>query len=242
MQIWPAIDLRGGQCVRLQQGDYQRETVFGADPVAMALHWVAEGGQFLHLVDLDGAREGRPVNLPSIRGIVEAAEVPCELGGGIRDERTIEELLEMGLARLVIGTKALREPDWFRAMCRRYPEKLVLGIDARGGKVATEGWLETSHTPATDLARQFADEPVAALIYTDIARDGMMQGPNLDALAEMQQAVGLPLVASGGIRHADDVAACAAAGMDGCIIGRAIYEGTVTLADALAAAEGARSG
>lgn len=238
MQIWPAIDLRGGKCVRLQQGDYNRETVFGDDPVEMARHWASQGAEYLHLVDLDGARDGRLVNRESVRAIVAALDIPCELGGGVRDESTIDELLALGLQRVVIGTKALREPDWFRAMCRRYPQRLVLGIDAREGRVATHGWLETSDVAATDMARQFHDEPLAAIIYTDIATDGMLAGPNLAAMQEMHAAVDLPLIASGGVSRAEDVAQLAAVPVTGCIIGRALYEGTLTLADALAAARG----
>lgn len=202
----------------------------------MARHWVELGAQRLHLVDLDGAREGRPGNLESVRAIVEAVEVPCELGGGIRSEETIGELLELGLRRLVIGTKAIREPDWFRRMCRQFPGRLVLGIDARGGRVATDGWLETSDVAATELARQFAAEPIAAIIYTDIDTDGMLSGPNVEAMAQMQAAVDLPVIASGGVAGKEDVARLAEAGMAGCIIGRALYEGTLTLGDARAAA------
>ena len=235
MQLWPAIDLRGGKCVRLQQGDYARETVFADDPAAMARHWVAEGGDCLHLVDLDGARDGRPGNVASILAILKAVEVPCEVGGGVRDEATIRQLLDLGVARVVIGTKALKEPAWFRDVCRRFPQRLVLGIDAREGFVATEGWLETSRTPATELARQFQGEPLAALIYTDIATDGMLAGPNLAAMAEMAAAVDLPVIASGGVTTADDVSRLAKTGVAGCIIGRALYEGKLTLADALAA-------
>lgn len=235
MEIWPAIDLRGGKCVRLKQGDYAQETVFGEDPAEMARHWVAQGAQRFHLVDLDGARDGRPANLASIRAIVDASGVPCELGGGIRDEETIEQLLGIGLTRLVVGTSALKEPDWFRQMCGQFPGKLVLGIDAREGRVATEGWLETSETSAIELARQFAGEPIAAIIYTDIATDGMLSGPNVAAMAQMQAAVEIPVVASGGVKDNSDVAELAAAGMAGCIIGRALYEGTITMADALTA-------
>ncbi len=242
MQIWPAIDLRGGKCVRLRQGDYNRETVYGDDPAAMARQFFDQGAEFLHLVDLDGAREGRPMNLPSVRAIIEAVDIPCELGGGIRDEKVIGELLELGLARVVIGTKALREVDWFRAMCRQYPGRLALGIDARDGRVATSGWLETSDVAATTLAQQFADEPLASLIYTDIATDGMLAGPNVAAMVEMREAVDLPLIASGGVTRAQDVGLLAAVGVTGCIIGRALYEGTLTLAEALAVAgDGPRS-
>jgi phosphoribosylformimino-5-aminoimidazole carboxamide ribotide isomerase len=237
MQVWPAIDLRGGNCVRLLQGDYDRETIFGRDPAAMARRWVSEGAEYLHLVDLDGARDGRSVNCDAIAAIALAVDIPCELGGGIRDEQTIEQLLALGLARLVIGTKAVKEPGWFRRVCQRFPGKLAVGIDARNGRVASEGWLETSDIAATELARMLADEPIAAVIYTDIARDGMMSGPNFEAMAEMRRAVQIPLVASGGITTADDVRRLAEAGMDGCIIGRALYEGSLTLGEALAAAD-----
>ncbi|OHB80456.1 MAG: 1-(5-phosphoribosyl)-5-[(5-phosphoribosylamino)methylideneamino]imidazole-4-carboxamide isomerase, partial [Planctomycetes bacterium RBG_16_64_12] len=189
MEIWPAIDLRGGKCVRLRQGDYDRETVFGDDPAAMARHWVELGAERLHLVDLDGAREGRPGNLAGVTAILQAVDVACELGGGIRSEEVIGQLLQLGLRRLVVGTRALKEPDWFRRMCRKFPDRLVLGIDARGGRVATDGWRETSDMAAVDLARQFAGEPLAAIVYTDIASDGMMVGPNVAAMAEMQAAV-----------------------------------------------------
>lgn len=237
MEIWPAIDLRGGRCVRLKQGDYRRETVFSEDPVAMARHWVELGARRLHLVDLDGARDGLPGNLPSVEAIVRAAGIPCELGGGIRSEGTVRELLDLGLSRLVIGTLAIRQPDWFRRMCRQFPGRMVLGIDARDSRVATDGWLETSDVDAVDLAHQFDGEPLAAVVYTDIATDGMLAGPNVEAMARMQAAVDLPVVASGGVRSAEDVARLAAAGMAGAIIGRALYEGTLTLPDAIRAGE-----
>jgi len=235
VQIWPAIDLRGGKCVRLKQGDYDRETVFGQDPAAMARHWVDLGAEYLHLVDLDGARKGHPGNWAAVEAILRAVEIPCELGGGIRSEETIRRALDLGLTRLIVGTLAIKQPDWFRRMCHAFPGKLVLGIDARDGRVATEGWRETSSTAAIELARQFAGEPIAAIIYTDIATDGMLVGPNAAAMAEMQAAVALPVVASGGITSKEDVARLAAVPMAGCIIGRALYEGTLTLPDALAA-------
>jgi phosphoribosylformimino-5-aminoimidazole carboxamide ribotide isomerase len=236
VEIWPAIDLRGGKCVRLQQGDYDRETVFGDDAVAMAERWADLGASHLHLVDLDGARDGEPRNLTVVASILKSVEMSCELGGGIRDEQTIRRLLDLGLCRLVIGTLAIREPEWFRKMCRQFPHRLVLGIDARDGKVATHGWLQTTDTSATELARQFSDEPIAAIIYTDIATDGMLSGPNLAAMTQMQAATDLPVVASGGVTTKDDVARLAAASLAGCIIGRALYEGSITLPDALAAA------
>ena len=237
MQIWPAIDLRGGNCVRLLQGDYNRETVFGTDPAAMARRWVSEGAEYLHLVDLDGARDGYSVNRDAIRAILAAVQIPCELGGGIRDEQTITDMLSIGLSRLVVGTKALTDPQWFRDMCRKYPDKLAVGIDARDGRVATEGWLETSEVAATELARSLADEPIAAIIYTDIAKDGMMAGPNLQAMGEMHRAVDVPVVASGGVTTAVDVENLARVGVAGCIIGRSLYEGKLTLAEAASAAE-----
>jgi phosphoribosylformimino-5-aminoimidazole carboxamide ribotide isomerase len=237
MRIWPAIDLRGGKCVRLRQGDYQRETVFGDDPVAMARQWVEQGADCLHLVDLDAARGGDPVNHPAIDAIVKAVDVPCELGGGIRGLASIERFLAAGVERLVVGSRALRDRDWFNQMCGQFPHKLVLGIDARDGRVATDGWLETSDVSAVDLARRYLNEPLAAIIYTDIATDGMLAGPNLPAMAEMLAAVGdMPLVASGGVTSAADVAALAELGVAGCIIGRAFYEGVLRLPDALAAA------
>ncbi|MBX7165696.1 MAG: 1-(5-phosphoribosyl)-5-[(5-phosphoribosylamino)methylideneamino]imidazole-4-carboxamide isomerase [Pirellulales bacterium] len=236
MQIWPAIDLRAGRCVRLEQGDFSRETVFGDDPAAMARSFAEQGARHLHLVDLDGAREGRPSNLDAVRAIVASVQLECELGGGVRDEATIEQLLALGLARLVIGTKALKEPDWFRGVCRRFPGRLVLGLDARDGQVATDGWLSTSGTSAAELARQFDGEPLASIVYTDIATDGMLAGPNLAAMAEMAAAVRTPVIASGGVTTADDVRRLAEAGVAGCIIGRALYAGTITLGAALAAA------
>jgi len=236
MQIWPAIDLRGGKCVRLRQGDYEQETVFDDDPVAVARQFAAQGAKHLHIVDLDGAREGLPVNLPAVQEILAVVDIECELGGGIRDEQSVRELLDFGLARLVIGTSALKEPEWFRDACRQYPGKLVLGIDARDGRVATDGWLNTSDMPATELAMQFAGERLASIVYTDIATDGMLAGPNVAAMAAMQVAVQVPVIASGGVTTAADVAQLTSAGLAGCIIGRALYEGTLTLADALRAA------
>lgn len=236
MQIWPAIDLRGGKCVRLKQGDYGRETVFGEDPAAMARHWADQGAEFLHLVDLDGARGGSVANWESVAAIRAAVDIPCELGGGVRDEGAISRLLESGVDRVVIGTLALKQPDWFRKMCRKFPHQLALGLDARGGLVATEGWLETSQVSAVELAGQFAGEPLASIIYTDIETDGMLGGPNFTAMAEMQQAVDVPVIASGGVTTADDVARLAELQLAGCIIGRALYEGTLSLADALARA------
>ena len=239
VQIWPAIDLRGGQCVRLRQGDYDRETVFSSDPVAIAKEFEAAGARHLHLVDLDGAREGSPVNLPIVQDIVAAVDMACELGGGIRDEQSIEELLGFGVQRLVIGTSAIKDPDWFRGVCRQFADRLVLGIDARDGLVATNGWIETSDANAVSLAQEFSGEPLAGIVYTDIATDGMMAGPNLAAMTEMQAAIDLPVIASGGVTTIDDVRHLRRANMSGCIIGRAIYERTIDLAEAVQIAEAA---
>ncbi len=237
MQIWPAIDLLGGKCVRLQQGDYGRETVFSDDPVAQALAFQQAGAKHLHLVDLDGARDGRPTNRAVIREIVFAVDMQCELGGGVRSQAIIDDLLALGLDRLVLGTAALKNAAWFREMCVAYPEQLVLGIDARDGFVATDGWLETSSVRATELADQFLDVPLAAIVYTDIATDGMMQGPNVLEMTRMQQHVSVPVVASGGVTTIDDVSELAAAGLAGAIIGRALYEGTIDLAAAIKLAQ-----
>ena len=237
MQIWPAIDVRAGKCVRLKQGDYQRETIFSDDPAAVARQWVAQGATCLHLVDLDGARDGQVLNGPVIASIVAAVNVPCQIGGGIREEASIRALLELGLSRLVLGTQAIRQPDWFRQMVRRYPGRLVLGIDARQGRVATDGWLQTSSLTATEVAGWFAEEPIAGVVYTDISQDGMLSGPNFAAMTEMKAAVSCPVIASGGVACTEDVRRLAALGLDGCIIGRALYEGRVRLADALDAAQ-----
>lgn len=236
MQIWPAIDLRGGKCVRLQQGDYERETVFGDDPAEMAQRWVSEGATCLHLVDLDGARDGERANRDAIAAIRAAVEVPCQLGGGIRDHETIADYLELGIDRLVIGTRAANEPDWFIEACQRHPGKLVAGIDAKNSMVATDGWLEVSEVTAVALAQRLAVAPLAAVVYTDIAKDGMLQGPNLDAMQEMSAAVTADVVASGGVTTAEDIRQLKDVGVAGCIIGRTLYEGRLTLADALAAA------
>jgi phosphoribosylformimino-5-aminoimidazole carboxamide ribotide isomerase len=234
MQVIPAIDLRGGLCVRLRQGDYDRETVFGDDPAAMAARWESQGAARIHLVDLDGAKAGRPVNVEPVRAIIRTVSVPCQLGGGVRDEATIAAWLEAGVDRVVVGTQALRDPDWFRDMARAYPGRLALGLDARDGKVATDGWLETSDVAAPDLAEQFDDLPLAAIIYTDIARDGTLEGPNLESTAALCRRVKTPVIASGGVGELADVERLATLPVTGCIVGRALYEGKFTLSDAVA--------
>jgi phosphoribosylformimino-5-aminoimidazole carboxamide ribotide isomerase len=232
MQIIPAIDLRGGRCVRLQQGDYDRETVFGDDPAAMAAHWVSEGAERLHLVDLDGAKAGQPVNVEAVRAILDHVAVPCQLGGGVRDESTLSAWLAAGVERLVVGTQALKDPAWFRSMAETYPGRLLLGLDARDGHVATEGWLDVSSVVAGKLAEQFDDLPLAGVVYTDIARDGMLEGPNLAATEELARRLKTPVIASGGVGRLADIARLAALPISACIVGRALYEGRFRLGEA----------
>jgi phosphoribosylformimino-5-aminoimidazole carboxamide ribotide isomerase len=199
----------------------------------MAKHWVDQRATFLHLVDLDGAKEGCPVNEQTIQRIMQAVDIPCQVGGGIRTEEHISQALEWGLDRVVVGTKAVKEPGWLESVSRRFPQQIVLGIDALEGKVAVEGWLETSQLRAVELARRCADWPLAALVYTDISRDGMMGGPNFDALAEMSQVAKLPVIASGGVTTLEDIRRLAELGLAGCIIGRALYEGRLSLPEAI---------
>ena len=202
----------------------------------MARHWQEQGAEFLHIVDLDGAKDGQPTNFSFVNSIVESLKIPIEIGGGIRNEETIQRYLDAGVNRLVIGTLALKEVGWFRKMCQKFPDRLVLGIDGRNGLVATEGWLETSQTLATDLAQQYIDLPLAALVYTDIAKDGMLAGPNIAEMAAMRHAVPFPLVVSGGIASLDDVRRLAQSGFHACIIGKALYENKFRLPEALAVA------
>jgi len=236
MELWPAIDLRGGKCVRLLQGDYARETVFGDDPVEMARRFVAGGARRLHIVDLDGAREGTPVQADLVSRMVAAAGVPCQLGGGIRSLETARSYVAAGVQRLVVGSVAIENPTLLEQLAESYPGRIVLGLDARDGNVAVRGWLETSAVRAIDVAQRHQHLPLAGIVYTDIARDGMLSGPNLPALADMVKGVGVPVVASGGVSTAEDLRRVAAVGAEGCIVGRALYEGGLTLADALAAA------
>lgn len=236
-EVIPAIDLLGGECVRLAQGRYEEATIYDADPGAVAKRFAAAGIRRLHVVDLDGAREGSPVNLSAIRAVVEAAgEVPVQLGGGIRTPDSVEAALALGVDRVILGTVALRDPALVYRAAQQFAGRVAVGIDARDGQVAVEGWLETSDARAVDLARSFEEAGVAALIYTDIARDGMLTGPNLDATAEIADAVGIPVIASGGVSSEDDVVAAAALGsrgISGVIVGRALYTGAVGLTSVL---------
>jgi phosphoribosylformimino-5-aminoimidazole carboxamide ribotide isomerase len=232
MQVIPAIDLRGGFCVRLRQGDYRQETVFGDDPAAMAALWEAEGATRIHLVDLDGARLGRPVNVESVRAILGGVRVPCQLGGGVRDEATVVAWLEAGIERVIVGTQALKDPAWFRSMAEAYPSRLVLGLDARDGRVATAGWLDVSSVEATALADQFDDLPLGGVVYTDIACDGMLAGPNLAATEALARRLKTPVIASGGVSTLEDLANLAALPVSACIVGRALYDGRFRLSEA----------
>ena len=232
MEIWPAIDLRHGKPVRLRQGDYDQQTTFGDDPVEFAKRWQDAGAKCLHLVDLDAARGDDPqANRDAVGRIVKATGLPCQMGGGVRDEATIAALIEVGVSRLVVGSRACKDPQWFTSMCDAFPGKLAAGIDARNGLVATQGWLETSDVKAIDLAKILRDETpnIAAIIYTDIAKDGMMQGPNFEGLAEMATATDIPLVASGGVTTYEDVERLVAMAMPAAIIGRSLYDGVMKL-------------
>lgn len=243
MLIYPAIDLLQGRCVRLRQGDFSRETVYSDDPVAVARRWVEQGASRLHVVDLDGAKTGRPVNGPVVRAIVAACHpVPVQLGGGIRTAEDLQTVFGWGVRWAVLGTRALQDPGWVRAVAAAHPGRVVVGLDAKDGYVATHGWLEVSRVRAVELARQVADAPLAAVVYTDIATDGMLSGPNYAALAELRAAVATPVIASGGISTAEHVRRLAAEGTYGCIIGRALYEGTLDLTEALALASGGPGG
>jgi len=235
MDLWPAIDLRGGRCVRLLQGDYDRETVFSDDPVAMAGRFVAQGARRLHIVDLDGAKAGDAIQAELVGRMIAAAGVPCQVGGGIRSLETARAYAAAGVARLVVGSVAIEQPDLLADLAAALPGRIVLGLDARDGMVAVRGWLETSRLAAVDVARRHAALDLAGIVYTDIATDGMLQGPNLSALREMIEATPLPVVASGGIATAHDLRDVASIGAEGCIVGRALYDGGLSLADAIAA-------
>ena len=236
MILYPAIDLKDGNCVRLLRGEMAAATVFGTDPAAQALAFEAAGCRWLHLVDLDGAFAGAPVNAVAVEAILRVVDVPVQLGGGIRDRATIEAWLAKGVRRIILGTVALRHPELVREAAAAHPGQVAVGIDARAGKVAVEGWAETSDVDAVDLARRFEDAGVAALIYTDIERDGAMQGPNVTATAALARAVTIPVIASGGVSSLDDLRALKESGapLDGVISGRALYEGSLDLAAAVA--------
>jgi phosphoribosylformimino-5-aminoimidazole carboxamide ribotide isomerase len=235
--LFPAIDLKNGEAVRLEQGDMARATVFNRDPVAQARSFESQGFQWLHLVDLDGAFAGKPVNARAVAAIKKAVKIPVQLGGGIRNLATVERWLAEGIARVVIGTAAVRDPDFVKAAARKFPGKVAVGIDARAGKVAVSGWAEETQLEAGELARLFEDKGVAAIVYTDVERDGMMQGLNLDATIALADSVSIPVIASGGFASIDDVRALLqprARKLEGAIAGRALYDGRLNAKEALA--------
>ena len=239
MELYPAIDLKDGQCVRLVQGDLDRATVFSDDPAAQARRFVAAGCRRLHLVDLNGAVAGRPVNAAAVEAILDAVETPCQLGGGVRNLAAIESWLAKGVARVILGTLAVTAPDLVRQACRQFPGRIALGLDARGGRVAIQGWTEQSEVTTLELARRFEDAGAAALVHTDIDRDGVLQGPNVAATAALARAVRIPVIASGGVASLDDLKALqAAGGIAGVIVGRALYDGRIDLAEAVRLVEG----
>ncbi|GAB4242431.1 MAG: 1-(5-phosphoribosyl)-5-[(5-phosphoribosylamino) methylideneamino]imidazole-4-carboxamide isomerase [Stanieria sp.] len=238
MEIIPAIDLLEGKCVRLYQGDYDRSQVFNENPVEVALHWVEQGATRLHLVDLDGAKQGKSVNLNVIEAITAAIPIPVQVGGGLRDRFAVSNVLNLGVQRAILGTVAVEQPELVTQLAQEFPGQIVVGIDARDGLVATRGWLETSEVAATELAQRMAQQGAAAIIYTDIHRDGTLSGPNLPALRELANAIDIPVIASGGVSSLTDLLSLLALeslGVTGAIVGRAIYTGDVNLKEAVQA-------
>jgi phosphoribosylformimino-5-aminoimidazole carboxamide ribotide isomerase len=242
--LFPAIDLKNGEAVRLEQGDMARATVFNRDPVAQAKTFESQGFEWLHLVDLDGAFAGKPVNARAVAAIRKAIKIPMQLGGGIRDLATVDKWLSEGIARVIIGTAAVRDPDFVKAAAKKFPGKVAVGIDARAGKVAVSGWAEETQLEAIELARLFENGGVAAIVYTDVERDGMMQGLNLDATIALAESVSIPVIASGGLASIDDVRALLAPRakkLVGAIAGRALYDGRLDAKAALAIVRKARA-
>jgi phosphoribosylformimino-5-aminoimidazole carboxamide ribotide isomerase len=238
MEIIPAIDLLEGKCVRLYQGDYERSQVFDENPVEVARQWAQQGASRLHVVDLDGAKVGKPVNLTTIEAIVRAVSIPVQVGGGLRDRDSVTQLFDLGVERIILGTVAVENSQLVTQLCQEFPQKIVVGIDARHGKVATRGWLETSEVNATELAQQMAQQGVAAIIYTDIHRDGTLKGPNKEALRELANAVNIPIIASGGVSSLTDLLSLLSLeplGVTGAIVGRALYTGDISLTEAVRA-------
>jgi len=236
MQVLPAIDLRAGRCVRLIQGQYHRQIIYEENPVKKAEEFIAAGTDWLHIVDLDGARLGRPVNVEAVREIAELGRLKIELGGGIRDRQSIKQMLDMGLERVIIGTKAVSDFEWFTKMTAEFPGKIALGLDARGSKVATHGWTQDTPQNLIGFARQAAELSLAAIIYTDISKDGMLCGPNFERTKAVVEAVNVPVIAAGGVTQISDIEKLKPLGVSAVIIGRALYEKTITLADAIKAA------
>ncbi|HEW79332.1 MAG TPA: 1-(5-phosphoribosyl)-5-[(5-phosphoribosylamino)methylideneamino]imidazole-4-carboxamide isomerase [Phycisphaerales bacterium] len=238
MYIIPAIDLLKGKCVRLIQGDYHRQITYQDDPVKQAKEFISAGAKWLHIVDLDGAKVGKPVNTDAIAAIAALGQLKIEVGGGLRNEGSIEQLLDTGLERVIIGTKAVSDFEWFGKMAEKFSGKIALGLDARGSKLATHGWTQDHSQPLLEFATEAAKLPLAAIIYTDIAKDGMMSGPNFERTKAVAEAVQIPVVASGGVRELSDIKKLMEmGGIEAVIIGRALYEGTLKLADAIKAAK-----
>ena len=235
MYIIPAIDLRGGKCVRLIQGQYDRQINYHDDPVEQARQFIADGAQWLHIVDLDGAKLGRPVNTRTISAIAALGQLKIEVGGGLRDEASIKQLLDLGVERAIIGTKAVSDFEWFSEMANKFTGKIVLGLDAKGSKVATHGWTQDSSQTVLEFATEAAKLPLAAIIYTDIAKDGMMSGPNFERTKALVEAVDVPVVASGGVNTVEDIKKLTEFNPEAAIIGRSLYEGTLKLIDAIEA-------
>jgi len=242
--LFPAVDLKNGQCVRLEQGDMARATVFNLEPAAQARAFAAQGFEYLHVVDLDGAFAGKPMNALAVEAMLQAVTMPVQLGGGIRDLKTVEAWLAKGIARVIIGTAAVRDPEFVKRAARRFPGRVAVGLDARDGRVAVEGWAETSQVTALEIAQRFEDAGVAAIIFTDIARDGLLKGLNLDATIALAERISIPVIASGGFASIDDVKALLdprAAKLAGAIAGRALYDGRIDAAAALALIRNARA-
>ena len=237
MYIIPAIDLIKGKCVRLIQGEYHRQITYEDDPVKQAKEFSLAGAQWLHIIDLDGAKVGNPVNTETVAAIAALKQLKIELGGGIRDEGAIERMLDIGVDRIIIGTKAVSDFEWFSQVAEKFKGKTVLGLDARGSKVATHGWTQNSHENLLEFATEAAKLPLAAIIYTDIDRDGMMTGPNLERTKARVEAVNVPVIASGGVKEIADIKKLAELGVEAVVIGRSLYEGTLNLADAINAAK-----
>jgi len=237
MYIIPAIDLRDGKCVRLIQGQYDRQINYGNDPVEQARAFSSAGAQWLHIVDLDGAKLGRPVNTATISAIAELGILNIEIGGGLRDEASIKQLLDMGAKRVIIGTKAVSDFAWFSEMAEKFSGKIALGLDAKGSKVATHGWTQDSSQTVLEFAAEAAKLPIAAIIYTDISKDGMMTGPNFERTKALAEAVDVPVIASGGVNTIEDIRKLAEFNPEAAIIGRSLYEGTLKLSDAIEAAK-----
>ncbi len=235
MYIIPAIDLRDGKCVRLIQGDYNRQINYENDPAKQAREFIQAGAQWLHIVDLDGAKVGRAVNTDTISAISALGQLKIEVGGGIRDEASIKQLLDIGVERVIVGTKAVSDFEWFSEMAEKFSGKIVLGLDARGSKVSTHGWMQDSNQNLLEFASEAAKLPLAAIIYTDITKDGMMSGPNFERTKALVQAVEVPVVASGGINEIADIKKLAEMEVEAAIIGRSLYEGTLNLSDAIEA-------